>query len=421
MNIKFKSFDEFINEGDITINLPTEIPTGKIPPRNEEEKFMEFVKIYSDLKMDHKDLQKLRGMDKEYGEIYSIRNLDWHRKILNEKEEAEKFFKHLEEGKRYNPIFEHNPEMFTKNGMIKKAKDLRDRFKLFDCYLSLFYVERLDFLIQYGEAMLMNKDSQEYANSIVKIFPPPAKNLISEAEKIVDENPYEKVEKSERSIDAKEMKTKIEGALKDLGYERWKVKIVDTITPRMNVKDEYIVNINKNSKFSEDDFKGLVEHEIKGHVGRRWYGDKTGLILFRNGIMGKNQFDEGLAIYNSLFKVETPKPNILFNISFMTIMTGQLQNLDFFDLFQFGKKYMADSDKKLFAKLARMKRMCHDTSVLIGDFYEKDYLDGYLRVSKMNDKEREEIKKFNIGPNNYHQLDHIKAFLTINGFISEIF
>ena len=420
-NTKFKSFEEFLNEENIVVNLPFEVQTGQVPRRNEEEKFLDFVKMYSDLKMSPRDLQKLKGMDEEYGEVYSLRNLDWNRKILNLEEEKDKFFELLEQGKRYNPVFDHNPEIYTENGMIKKAKDLRDRFKIFECYLSPFYVERLDFLIQYGEAMLLNKDSQEYINSIVKIFPPPDKNLILEAERMIEENPYEKIGKSERTIDAEEMKTKMEEVLKDLGYDRWKVKVVDTITPRMNVKDEYIVNINRKSKFSEDDFKGLVEHEIKGHVGRRWYGDKTGLILFRNGIMGKNQFDEGLAIYNSLYKVETPKPNILFNSSFMSIMTGQIQNLDFFDLFQFGKKYMPDSDKKLFSKLARMKRVCHDTSVLVGDFYEKDYLDGFLRVSKMNDKEREEIKKFNIGPNNYHQLDNIKAFLTVNGFIDQNF
>jgi hypothetical protein len=302
-----------------------------------------------------------------------------------------------------------------------KPTPLGDRFKLFEWYLSQFYVERLEFLIQYGEAMLMDKDSQEYVNSILKIFSPPEESLVLEAQKIISENPYEKVNKSERPIDAERMKVKIEGALKELGYDKWKVEVVDTITPRMNVKDEYIVNINKNSTFSEDDFKGLVEHEIKGHVGRRWYGDKTGLTLFRNGIMGKNKLDEGLAIYNSLYKVETPKPNILFNISFMTIMTGQIQNLDFFDLFKFGKKFIPDSDKTLFSKIARMKRVCHDTSVLVGDFYEQDYLDGFLRVSKMNDKEREEIKKFNIGPNNYHMLDHIKAFLTVNGFIDQNF
>lgn len=421
MDVKIKSFYEFINEDDIIINLPINIPTGEIPPRNEEGKFMEFVMMYSDLKMDSKNLQKLKEMDKEYGEVCSTRNLDWNRKNLNQEEEKEKFFQHLKKGKRYNPVFDHNPEIYTENGMIEKAKDLRDRFKIFKCYLSPFYVGRLDFLVQYGEAMLMNKDSQEYINSIVKIFPPPDKKLILEAERMIEENPYEKVNQSERTIDAGEMKTKIEEALKDLGYSKWKVKIVNTITPRMNVKDEYIVNINKNANFSEDDFKGLVEHEIKGHVGRRWYGDKTGLILFRNGIMGKNQFDEGLAIYNSLYKVETPKPNILFNISFMTIMTGQLQNLDFFDLFQFGKKYIPSSDSNLFSKLARMKRVCHDTSALVGDFYEKDYLDGFLRVSKMNDKEREEIKKFNIGPGNYHMLDNIKAFLTVNGFIDQNF
>jgi len=421
MEMKFKSFEEFLNESGIEVMIPFEVPMGEIPRRSEEAKFLNFVKMYSDLKMNPRDLQKLKEMDQEYGQIYALRNLDWNRGILNLDEEKEKFFQALESGRRYNPIFDHNPELFTENGMIKKAKNLRDRFKLFECYLSPFYVERLEFLIQYGEAVLMDKDSQEYVNYIAKIFPPPEEALVSEAQKIISENPYEKVKKSERPIDAKEMKEKIEKVLIDLGYDQWKVKVVDTITPRMNVKDEYIVNINKDARFSEDDFKGLVEHEIKGHVGRRWYGDKTGLILFRNGIMGKNQFDEGLAIYNSLYKVETPKPNILFNISFMTIMTGQIQNLDFFDLFQFGKKFIPDSDKTLFSKVARMKRACHDTSVLVGDFYEKDYLDGFLRVSKMNDKEREEIKKFNIGPNNYHQIDHIKAFLIVNGFIDENF
>ena len=419
--MKFKSFGEFLNESGVRVKVPFEIQIGEMPKRNEEEKFLDFVKMYSDLKMSPMDLQKLKKMDQEYGEICSLRNLDWHRKILNLEEEREKFFSNLERGRRYNPIFEHNPELFTENGAIEKAKNLRDRFKLFECYLSQFYVERLEFLIQYGEAMLMDKDSQEYVNSILKIFSPPEESLVLEAQKIISENPYEKVNKSERPIDAEKMKVKIEGALKELGYDKWKVEIVDTITPRMNVKDEYIVNINKNAIFSEDDFKGLVEHEIKGHVGRRWHGDKTGLILFRNGIMGKNKLDEGLAIYNSLYKVETPKPNILFNISFMTIMTGQIQNLDFFDLFKFGKKFIPDSDKTLFSKIARMKRVCHDTSVLVGDFYEQDYLDGFLRVSKMNDKEREEIKKFNIGPNNYHMLDHIKAFLTVNGFIDQNF
>ena len=421
MEMKFKSFGEFLNESGIIVKVPFEIPIGEMPKRNEEEKFLDFVKMYSDLKMSPMDLQKLKKMDQEYGEICSLRNLDWHRKILNLEEEREKFFSNLERGRRYNPIFEHNPELFTENGAIEKAKNLRDRFKLFECYLSQFYVERLEFLIQYGEAMLMDKDSQEYVNSILKIFSPPEESLVLEAQKIISENPYEEVDKSERPIGAEEMKVKIEGALKELGYDKWKVEVVDTITPRMNVKDEYIVNINKNSTFSEDDFKGLVEHEIKGHVGRRWYGDKIGLVLFRNGIMGKNKLDEGLAIYNSLYKVETPKPNILFNISFMTIMTGQIQNLDFFDLFKFGKKFIPDSDKTLFSKIARMKRVCHDTSVLVGDFYEQDYLDGFLRVSKMNDKEREEIKKFNIGPNNYHMLDHIKAFLTVNGFIDQNF
>lgn len=388
-------------------------------PTNEIKSFMDSMN-FPELKMSENDLQLLKKMDKEYGEIYSIRNLDWHREVINIEEEKKKFFDHLKRGERYNPIFKHNPEMFTENKMIEKAKDLRNRFNSFVCYLSQFYIERLDFLITYGEAMRMDKDSQEYINSIIKLYTPPTENLVFAAQKIIEKNPYKSTKNSERSIDAEEMKIKMEKVLIDLGYDMWKVKVVDTITPRMNVKDEYIVNINKDATFSEEDFKGLIEHEIKGHVARRWYGDKTGLILFRNGLMGKNHYDEGLAIYNSLYNVKKPKPNILFNISFMAIMTGRIKNLDFFDLFQFGKQYIPD-EEMLFSKICRMKRISRNTASFVGDFYEQDYLDGFLMVCKMNDKERDDIKKFNIGPINYGKLDQIKSFLIINGFIKENF
>lgn len=39
----------------------------------------------------------------------------------------------------------------------------------------------------------------------------------------------------------------------------------------------------------------------------------------------------------------------------------------------------------------------------------------------MNDRERDEIRKFNIGPSIYPQLDVIKSFLRVNGFIGPDF
>jgi len=397
------------------------LAVDQVPKRMEYKSYSEFLDLHSKMRMKPKDLERLLELDSEYGETYALRELDYNRKILNLEEEQKIFFEYLEKGRKYNPIFEHNPEPYTRNGMLVKAKKLQDKFKLFDCYLSKFYVERLQFILDYGEAMMMDKDTPAYRDKIYQIFTPPEPDLVQKAEEIIQENPYEKVSSSERTIDANEMGERIEKVLNNLGYDKWKVKIVSSITPRMNVKDEYIVNINQSATFSEDDFKGLVEHEIKGHVGRRWYGDKTGLTLFRNGLMGKNEFDEGLAIYNSIYNVENPKPNILFNISFYVVMCNQIPNLDFYGLFQFGKKYLNGSEKKLFSKIARMKRVCHDTSALVGDLYESDYLRGFLKVKNLNDRERLEIKKFNIGPVNYQFIDEIKVFLTVNGFIDKNF
>lgn len=404
-----------------TFRTHSNLRPEEVLPRKEVQRYSDFLKEYNSLKMTDSDLEKLKTLDAEFNEVYSLRELDRNRIVLNLQEEMEKFFSHLEKGKIYNPVFEHNPHPYDENGMLKRAESLKKKFQTFECFLSPYYIDRLNFLLKYGKAMTLDRDSSEYAALIKDIFAPPEPDLVKRAKALIQKNPYVKVPSSERPIDSKEMKKRIDQALRDLGYDKWKVKVVDTITPRMNVKDEYIVNVNKDANFSEEDVKGLIQHEIKGHVGRRWYGDKIGLILFRNGLMGKNIFDEGLAIYNSLHKVETPKPNILFNICFYAIMCGQLENLDFYSLFQFGKQYMPNSDKKLFLKIARMKRVCHDTSVLIGDFYEAEYLSGYLKVSEMNDRERDEIRKFNIGPSIYQQLDVIKSFLRVNGFIGPDF
>ena len=69
--------------------------------------------------------------------------------------------------------------------------------------------------------------------------------------------------------------------------------------PRLNVKMGK-VNINSKAKFSEEDIDGLIAHEIKGHVGRRFYGKETGLWLFAYGLDGSSTYDEGLAVWNSI-------------------------------------------------------------------------------------------------------------------------
>jgi len=405
-------FKKFLTKYDSL--LEETMPLGTVAARKEKSRVDDFMLLYNKVRLSEQDIAHLKKLDKEYADVFMLRRLDYVRLVLNKEQEKKKFFEALKRGAKYNPIFEHNPEPYT-NGALNKALSLREKFFNFDCYLSGFYVERLNFLISWIQLKMMDPNSQEYIDAVFNLFGKPTPGLITEAEKIILANPYKSVSSDDRSITPTALKKRIEQALEELGYDKWKVVITPDITPRMSVKDYFEVNINSRAKFSEADVIGLIAHEIKGHVGRRWHGWKTGLLLFRDGLVGKNELDEGMAIYNSL-QVENPKPNILFNIAFYALMVNQLDKLSFYELFEHGRQYLPN-DSKLFDKVLRLKRVCKDTSVMVGDSYEKDYLNGYLRVIKLSDAERQDVLHYNVGPQNFDQVDLIKAFLKINGFV----
>ena len=125
--------------------------------------------------------------------------------------------------------------------------------------------------------------------------------------------------------------------------------------------------------------------------------------------------DEGLAIWKSL-DVKNPKPNILFNISLFVIITYNLDKMNFAELFTLIRDTYKIDDQTAYSKVARCKRYCADTSVLFGDAYEHEYLAGYLDVEKMNDQQRDDILKYNIGLRQLKELPKIKKFLDVNGF-----
>ena len=374
----------------------------------------------SKFKLSNADKQNLIDMDKRYADVYEKRDLDRMRTITNKKTEKEKFFEARRNGKCYNPVFDHLPEEYTTNGSLIEAKALLKEFRNFDCYLSEFYISRLEYLVDWMELMTLDKNTEEYVKGANFLYPIPEPELYEDAKRLILQHPYVKVKDGDRDIDATEMKRKMEEVVKKHGYDKWKVYIVDNIAPRMNIKDEYKININKNAMFNDEDFDGLVQHEILGHVGRRYYGNKTGLMLFRNGLMGKNYLDEGMAIWNSLNKVKKPKPNIIFNISLYAILTWYLDKKDFCGLFDLGLTYCND-EEILWKKISRMKRLCNKTSTLVGDAYEADYLKGYLEVDKLNDIQRKLALKYQVGPDSFRDIPKIKNFLEVNGFIDKDF
>lgn len=368
------------------------------------------------LKLSAEDKAKLIEMDREYGELFFMKRNDFNEKdILNLDEEKEKFFTHRKNGIKYCPIIKLGKCEYDTDGIIPRLKDLKTRFKNFkECYLSKFYIECIDDLISWCQWFIDKKNDPELS----WYGPKPSEAMYNLAIKTLKENKYQKPSSNERNINAKTAQKMIQKALDDLGYD-FEAKIYDNMVPRMNVIPEKILRINKNAKFSDIDIEGLIEHEVKGHVGRRYYGYQTGLYLFVHGLTDRNYTDEGLAIWNSLNNVKKPKPNILFNIAFKCALCYHSGNMNFADLFDWAVDLLKDQDideETIFLTILRNKRELFDTKLLGGQTHDAHYFIGYNFVNNLTDKDRDNLLKYNVGINAFNEIDTIKKFLSINKF-----
>ena len=360
------------------------------------------------------DKLKLLELDARYHTVIEkFRTRYVAQTVKNLKSEFDKFIECRNNGEKYYPQLEINNSDVDIT-LLKEMRDLKTDIGLFDCYLSQFYIERLESMINSLEQRTkIENDSYEPGSNPVSI------ELFEEALQTIKENPYKKIDyKTYRIYDSEYVKSEIEKALEDLDYD-FDVNIDNNMLPRMNVKMDF-VRINKAARFSNEDISGLIEHEIKGHVGRRYFGKKTGLWLFAYGLQSSNIYDEGLAVWNSLNNVKSQKLNILFNIALKTCISYLMFEKDFCDLFEWVKEHAKDmTDYTVFKTIVRPKRKVKDCSIKSGEPMTS-YFKGLKLISTLTDKQRDDILHYNIGPNQFNDLDKIKEFLKVNFRYEEI-
>lgn len=369
------------------------------------------------LEMDSKKKKKLLELDEEYGKLVMMYRHDYNTKdVKNLDKEFEKFIEARKNGEKYFPKLKLVGENgFRTDGIEKRLRNLRSEFMNFRCFLSKYYLELIDAMIHTVEFSFDPKKYNVWYSHYRAQTPTYVE--YQDALKMLKRNPYEKVDtEKDRTIDGKTAAEMIQKYIDEKKYG-WKVKLNDKMLPRMNVDIDKTMNVNPNAMFSETDIEGLKAHEIDGHVARRYYGYQTGLWLFVMGLQWRNTLDEGIAIYNSLHKVDKVKPNIKFNIALKTIITYWLLEKDFCELFDMCKDLDANiPDKALFTTLCRFKRELQDCSILGGNGDDKSYFCGYRMVKNMTDEERDDILKYNVGPDQIKDIPKIKEFIRINKF-----
>ena len=363
-------------------------------------------------KMTNETKSTLLKLDEEYHKlIEKFRTKYVAQTCVNIRDEFDKFMKARENGQKYYPQLEiENSEVDL--SMIDKFKNLMGKFEDIknDCYIVKFYIDKIESMINSLEI----RDKLEKGEYKVTENPVD-KKLYQDALDCLKKNPYHKPDfKNDRVIDSEQCKDEIEDALDDLGFD-FDVHIKSGMLPRMNVKMGD-VNINKTSRFSEEDIQGLIAHEISGHVGRRFYGKETGLWLFAYGLQSSSTYDEGLAVWNSLNKVKKVKDNVLFNISLKTCISYLMYEMDFCDLFEWVKKHAPNmTDYTAFKTVVRPRRRNKDCEIRSGEPMTT-YFRGYNLVKDMDNKLRDDILHYNIGPDQLFELENIKEFLKVNHF-----
>ena len=381
-----------------------------------ESLYDEYFKLSDDAK------KQLLELDLEYGEIALIARYETVvREVSNIDEEYDKFMDAHSHGDKYYPTLKYKSLKYVKYNLHDKCKKLLAKFADFNCYLSKYYIQKLkgiinkiNYLDELKNASALYNISSEKINAFDT-------ETLDYAFDIVKNQPYEEIDKTiskyQKSINADEAAEIIEQELSNLGYD-WTIIKRPNMLPRMGVNPEKTFRIKSSSKFSEVDIQSLIAHEIKAHVAKRYYGYKTGLFLFVFGLDGKNLFDEGLAIWNTLNISKEHKPNPLFTIALSYIVCYYCSIYDFNEAFDKlhdlvdGKR----SDKTIFRSLIRAKRSVIKTDRLGYWSGDLDYFKGYLLVDKMTDEERDDILKYNVGLNDIFDLDNIKKFIEINNF-----
>lgn len=372
----------------------------------------------SAFKLNKSDKQKLLCLDRMFWEIAQMYHNDKPRYTTNIDEEIDKFVTAYKSGIKYFPKLEFETEnKYLTDGVIEKIDTLLFEFRNFNCFLSKYYIEILLAYKQMIKGCMNPKETYPMFNAIR--LQKPSMEMYELALKTIKEHPYQSINKADRNLDANDAKEEIEDYLDELDWD-WDIQIKTNLQPRMAVGPD-IMSINKTGTFSKTDLEGLKAHEVRGHVGRRYYAMKTGLYLFVEGLLWRNTLDEGLAVWNSLNLVDKQKPNILFNIALKTIIAYHLNDKDFFELFDFIHKLVPNvPDRIVFKNILRFKRELTDCSIIGGNGDDMSYFVGYQMVKNMTDKERDDILKYNIGPDQIKDLPDIKKFLKLNKFPSLI-
>ena len=375
------------------------------------------------LRLSEKDKETLLNLDKEYGELYREFWFKWDRTdCVNLEEEFDKFMRARKAGKKYYPQLKLVRDELDESWLMR-ARELRKKIEGFNCYLSKFYIQNIDYMYAQADMTVHKNDPVKLRVCNNIMYRRCSLDNYNYAWKLIKEHPFRDV-REEQPFRGPDVVSKMKSHMDKRGYG-FEVLLNPHMIARQNVEPHNkTLHIKTDGYFSQLDVESLRIHEIDVHVARRYYGFKLGLNLMADGLLYRNTIDEGLAINTSLhFNKYGVKPNLEFDIAIKYVMGFHLFEYDFCEMFDYLiDKVKTEQNKDIidfviFKNICRFKRIVQDCKLPGGDSHgETDYLEGYRMVHNLTKSERDTLIRYNIGPGQIHELPDLKRFFELNKF-----
>ena len=375
------------------------------------------------LRLNEKDKETLLSLDKEYGELYREFWFKWDRTdCVNLEEEFDKFMRARKAGKKYYPQLKLVRDELDEDWLMH-ARGLRKKIEGFNCYLSKFYIQNIDYMYAQADMTVHKNDPVKLRVCNNVMYRRCSLDNYNYAWKLIKEHPFRDV-REEQPFRGPDVVSKMKSHMDKRGYG-FEVLLNPHMIARQNVEPHNkTLHIKTDGYFSQLDVESLRIHEIDVHVARRYYGFKLGLNLMADGLLYRNTIDEGLAINTSLhFNKYGVKPNLEFDIAIKYVMGFHLFEYDFCEMFDYLiDKVKTEQNKDIidfviFKNICRFKRIVQDCKLPGGDSHgETDYLEGYRMVHNLTKSERDTLIRYNIGPGQIHELPDLKRFFELNKF-----
>lgn len=381
------------------------------------------IALSNNLILSPEDKSRLIELDKRYGKLYKEFWFKWDRTDTKNIEfEFKKFIDARGRGEKYYPQLELVRDELDE-GWLDAARGLRREFEGFRCFLSRYYIENIDYMYDQVDMTVHKGDPIKLATYNNTMYRRVSKDDLDYAWDLIADHPYED-KREEQPYRGKDVLPMMQEWMNKRGYG-FEVKLNPYMIARQNVEPHNkTLHIKTDAQFSKLDVESLRIHEIDVHVARRYWGYKTGLNLFADGLLYRNTLDEGMAINQSLHHNKYGvKPNLEFDIAIKAIIGYYILQLDFCQIYDMLiDKVRTEQNKDIiefivFKNICRFKRTLQDCRLLGGDSHgETDYMLGYRLVHPMPQDLKEDIVRWNIGPGQLPDLPLIKLFFECNKF-----